>query len=94
MFNLTIYCPFFYVEVQINEATEVGLLQEQVAPPGAGDHLIELERCGSLYQDDPAWKPRYDLLPKPQKPVRLTCWIKAYTNYVAGKNKCQVNTVR
>lgn len=48
------------------------LLQVQVEPPRADDHLTELECRGCLRQEDSARKPRHDLLRKPQAPVRLT----------------------
>lgn len=54
----------------------LGLFQEQVEPSGAEYHTSELECCGSVYQEDPAWKPGFDLLPKSQRPVRPTQSIK------------------
>lgn len=63
---------FFFLVGQTNEAAAVGLLQEPVEPPGVDYYLTELERRGCLYQEGPAREPRHDILPKPQRPVRLT----------------------
>lgn len=87
----TVLVYLFFLEGQINEAAGRGLLQEQVEPSGVVHHHTELECRGCFHHEDPDWKPRYDLLPKPQRPVRPSFTVLKLKKTVSSQHhhKCR-----